>query len=406
MLSPEIDHDEPAGPVGESIDDRTDSQRVEKLAWGHRFDGSRVASGPMKNPESPNDLARWESSGVMALSGRADGPALGPPAGLIRQLDDWAHRMPGLDPLPLLAERAELAGLSRSGTISCGGATRLLATSDAHLALSLPRIDDIELLPAWLEIEPGLLGSCWPDAAPWDELAAIIATRPAAGLDDRAALLGLPVGTPRGVQRAPVVSTCLGAASSRSPRDVTVADMSSLWAGPLCGALLAEMGAKVTKIESTTRPDGARRGPPDFFRRLNGTKESVTLDFSDPADIEQVRDLILRADVVIESSRPRALRQLGISAHAIVTEGPQIWVSITGHGRDHPDRVAFGDDAAVAGGLVCRDAEGPVFCADAIADPASGLAAASACIDALAEGGRWLLDVSMVAVAAAMACPA
>jgi hypothetical protein len=67
--------------------------------------------------------------------------------------------------------------------------------------------------------------------------------------------------------------------------------------------------------------------------------------------------------------------------------------------------VAFGDDAAVAGGLVCWDGEGPCFCADAVADPTSGLVAAAAILDALAVGGRWLLDVSMAAVAARLSGP-
>ena len=58
--------------------------------------------------------------------------------------------------------------------------------------------------------------------------------------------------------------------------------------------------------------------------------------------------------------------------------------------------MGFGDDAAVAGGLVCWDGGGPVFCADAVADPASGLVAAAAVLDAL-RWGRWLLDVSMSA---------
>jgi hypothetical protein len=81
-------------------------------------------------------------------------------------------------------------------------------------------------------------------------------------------------------------------------------------------------------------------------------------------------------------------------------------VSITGHGRDgDATRVAFGDDAAVAGGLVVTDAGGPWFCADAVADPLAGLAAAAACVEALASGGRRLLDVAMSTVAASAAGP-
>ena len=82
-------------------------------------------------------------------------------------------------------------------------------------------------------------------------------------------------------------------------------------------------------------------------------------------------------------------------------------MSITGHGRDGPERdwVGFGDDAAVAGGLVAWDDRGPVFCADAVADPVSGVVAAIAVLEALAAGGHRLLDVPLAAVAAHLAGP-
>ena len=162
------------------------------------------------------------------------------------------------------------------------------------------------------------------------------------------------------------------------------------------------------KVESTTRPDGARRGPAAFFDLLNGRKRSVALDFTRAEGRRTLRGLVERADVVIEASRPRALEQLGIVAADVVRAGgPQVWVSITGYGRHDTatSRVAFGDDAAAAGGLVVWAGDSPLFCADAVADPLTGLAAAHACLEALAEGGRWLLDVSMAGVAAGMAGP-
>jgi hypothetical protein len=70
-----------------------------------------------------------------------------------------------------------------------------------------------------------------------------------------------------------------------------------------------------------------------------------------------------------------------------------------------PERVAFGDDAAAAGGLVVWHEGTPMFCADAVADPLAGVAAAGACVNALAAGGRWLLDVSMAGVAAGLGGP-
>ena len=67
--------------------------------------------------------------------------------------------------------------------------------------------------------------------------------------------------------------------------------------------------------------------------------------------------------------------------------------------------MAFGDDAAAAGGLVVWTDDGPLFCADAVADPLTGLTAAGACVDALRAGGRWLLDISMAAVSADLTGP-
>ncbi len=121
-----------------------------------------------------------------------------------------------------------------------------------------------------------------------------------------------------------------------------------------------------------------------------------------------LRDLLAAADVVIEASRPRALAQLGLGPDDLGPDGPGLWVSITGHGRSGPgaDRVAFGDDAAAAGGLVAWTARGPVFAGDALADPLTGLAAAAAAAGATRTGGspdggrRWLVDLALAEVAA------
>jgi crotonobetainyl-CoA:carnitine CoA-transferase CaiB-like acyl-CoA transferase len=191
-------------------------------------------------------------------------------------------------------------------------------------------------------------------------------------------------------------------------RKIVVVELGSLWAGPLCGSLLAAAGADVIKVESTGRPDGARSGPSAFFDLLNGGKRSVALDLATADGARALRALLAGADVVIEASRPRALEQLGIDAPALVAgDGPRAWVSITGHGRTGSARewVAFGDDAAVAGGLVAWDDAGPVFCADAVADPTTGVVAAVAALEALAAGGRHLLDVPLAAVAAHLAGP-
>jgi hypothetical protein len=369
----------------------------------------------------------------MALTGRAEGPALGPPRGFVQRLLRLEERLEAdferlgvpleLDALALLGERSALAGLWRQGDRSCGGASRLLKAGDGWLALSLARPSDVELLAAWLGNDVR-----WTED-PWSSVAPAVARR---GVDDLVAggaLLGLPVAAlPASALRAaaseepagelavrapvgelPVTATRFSDAGPVSMAGLLVADLSSLWAGPLCAQLLGLAGARVVKVESTQRPDGARFGPPAFFDLLHAGHESVAVDFTTPDGRENLRRLLDAADVVIEASRPRALQQLGIDAEALLRNGrPRVWLSITGHGRtgEAAQRVAFGDDGAVAGGLVVWDQSGPCFCADAVADPLTGLVAAAAVLESVAAGGRWLLDVSLQSVAAHFAGPA
>jgi hypothetical protein len=332
-----------------------------------------------------------------------------------------------VDVLALLGERAALAGLRRGGDVSCGGAARLLPTAEGWLAVNLPRPDDVDLLPAWLVAadlgghDPG--GAPHPGPAVWTAVAAAVAAGRAEALAERAQLLGLavialphrpplvPTGTGP-MAGLPVVAHRLGGGEpGGGVEGLVVADLSSLWAGPLCSRLLQQAGARVIKVESVHRPDGARGGPPAFFDLLHAGQESVVFDFRTPEGRADLRRLLGAVDVVVEASRPRALEQLGIVAETVLAEadragaGPRVWVSITGYGRAAPgrDRAAFGDDAAAAGGLVVWDEAGPCFCADAVADPCAGIAAAAAVLRALSAGGRWLLDVPMRDVAAHLA---
>jgi crotonobetainyl-CoA:carnitine CoA-transferase CaiB-like acyl-CoA transferase len=253
------------------------------------------------------------------------------------------------------------------------------------VALNLARPSDLEALPALL--------------ARGDEII------------ERAELLGVPAAVVPArptVPEAPYRLWRLGETRPREGRGLRVVDLSAMWAGPLCARLLGLAGMQVTKVESTTRPDGARAGDPRFFRWLHDGHEQVVLDFGSASGRAALAELVGQADVVIESSRPRALAQLGIDAEVVVARRPgTTWVSITGYGRAS-NRVAFGDDAAVAAGLVAYDDDGlPVFCADAIADPISGLYAALGALTSIAEGGGHLVEVAMVdAVAATLATPA
>jgi crotonobetainyl-CoA:carnitine CoA-transferase CaiB-like acyl-CoA transferase len=161
------------------------------------------------------------------------------------------------------------------------------------------------------------------------------------------------------------------------------------------------LGVAVTKIESAHRPDGARHGSPRFWDRLNAGKENVTLDFTTEAGRRELHERLDDAAVVVSASRPRAFEHLGIAPDPFVRDGA-VWVSITGYGTLGPDRdrVAFGDDAAVAGGLAVAagGAAEPVFVGDAVADPLSGLVAAHTAAQLVGSGTAAFVDVCMAGV--------
>ena len=269
--------------------------------------------------------------------------------------------------------------------------------------MSVPRVDDLELFPAWLEVPvPGTV------ADGLDAAAEAIASRPQDVVVSAAVELGLAVaGVGSTVDaRPPVITTVVADAPPvRSLEDIVVVDLTSLWAGPLCTRVLADAGATVIKVESTMRPDGARFGSRPFFDLMNAGKRSVGLDLSGADGRGRLRDLVAGADVIVEASRPRALAAMGLAPDGVLAGRTRLWVSLTGYGRTPPDdrRIAFGDDAAAAGGAVLRDSAGLLFCGDALADPASGLVAAATALTALADGGHRLVDIAMAAVASTLA---
>lgn len=364
-----------------------------------------ATGGQATGPARPHPAELWASSGLMDLTGRADGPATLCPVPLARCADETLDALrllsakkilPGVPGHRLLAERAALSGLRRNGAQSTGGHCRLLPSADGMLAVNLARDTDWEMVPAWLE--NGEIDS-------WVDLAASLRQRSSDTLVERGRLLGLAVADATVIPRSanPWHSTVsCGRRVARSARnEPVVVDLTALWAGPLCSHLWQQAGARVLKVESELRPDGARFGEPAFFRLLNEGKESVTLPLHTAAGQRALRELIAGADIVLEGARPRALRQMGITAEDILAKQPGLtWVSITGYGREQPQGnwVAFGDDAGVAAGLsaILHAATGEwLVCADAIADPLTGLHAALAGWHYWRSGGGVLVDVSL-----------
>jgi hypothetical protein len=315
-----------------------------------------------------------------------------------RRAADAFHQLTGVavDAAELLAGRAGLLGLSPQGRISAGGATRLMASSDGWCALTLSRQDDVEAVPALLLLDA-------VDDDPWPAVQRWVAGNASADVTARARLLGLPVAALGETRAAPSRIKALGvAAAPREPAGLLVADLSSMWAGPLCGQLLARAGATVVKVESPARPDGTRAGPSAYFDWMNCGKLSYAADFDESS---RLRRLLDAADVVIESSRPAALAHRGLGPTDVARRDGRVWIRITGHGTDGEQAgwVAFGDDAAVSGGLVGGTTSKPVFIGDAIADPLTGLQAGLSGVESLSRGGGELIELSMAAVAATYA---
>lgn len=312
-----------------------------------------------------------------------------------REVADAFGRLTGVavDADELLTGRAALLNLPTPGRTSAGGATRLMAARDGWCALTLSRPDDVATVPALVECD-GADDDPWPAVYRW------VARTDVAAVTARARLLGLPVAALGEAAAAPARIRQRGRPGAPRPlAGLLVADLTSMWAGPLCGQLLRRAGATVVKVESPHRPDGTRAGAQAFFDWMNSGKISRTTDFDHPAELHA---LLAAADVVLESSRPAALARRGLGPDDVPAADGQVWLRITGHGADgqRAHWVAFGDDAAVAGGLVISTADGPEFCGDAIADPLTGLQAAVEVAESLARGGAELIDVAMSAVAA------
>ncbi|HBU04783.1 MAG TPA: CoA transferase, partial [Acidimicrobiaceae bacterium] len=301
-----------------------------------------------------DQVATWANCGAMSLTGRVDGPPLCRPAGLVVAAASSAADLAAMtkrlghevavDGPSLLAERAAFAGLHRRGSVSVGGAARFERCGDGWVVLNLPRPEDVAALPALVEAAV--------DPDDWEALRRELRRRSAADLVQRGRLLGLAIARPDERRQTPAPGHEIHRGPARPVRArPIVLDFSSLWAGPLAGSFLADAGARVIKVEGRGRPDGARSGPAGFFDLLNAGKEKIAIDFADRSDQALLRRMVAAADLVIEASRPRAMAAVGLDPSAVVDASATSWLSITGHGRiDDPDRIGFGDDAAVAGG--------------------------------------------------------
>jgi len=200
---------------------------------------------------------------------------------------------------------------------------------------------------------------------------------------------------------------------------LTVVDFTRVLSGPYCTMLLADMGARVIKIEHPEKGDDTRGwGPPfvgeesAYFLSINRNKESLTLDLKKPGAAAIVDGLLQRADVLVENFRPGTMERLALGYEALAMKYPRlIYCSISGFGRTGPRRAQAGYDAVVQaeGGLmsITGDAQGPPFrLGVAISDIVSGMFAAQGIAMALyareRTGRGQLVDVGMLDSTAAL----
>lgn len=149
-----------------------------------------------------------------------------------------------------------------------------------------------------------------------------------------------------------------------------VLDLSRALAGPHCGMVLGDLGARVIKIESKVGDDTRTWGPPfvgedkvsTYFLSCNRNKESIALDLKDPEDLEALRRMVAKADVLVENFRPGVMDRLGLGAVALTEINPRlVQLSISGFGHDGPEGGRAGYDQIVQGeaGLMSLTGSGP-----------------------------------------------
>ena len=147
-------------------------------------------------------------------------------------------------------------------------------------------------------------------------------------------------------------------------------EIARVLAGPWAGQLLADLGADVIKIESPDGDDTRQWGPPyvdregdrtaAYFYSCNRGKRSVSADFNDPRQLQLVKELALRADVIIENFKVGGLRKFALDFDSIAAQNPRIvYCSITGFGQTGPRSGAPGYDLMIQGMSGVMDITGP-----------------------------------------------
>jgi CoA:oxalate CoA-transferase len=167
--------------------------------------------------------------------------------------------------------------------------------------------------------------------------------------------------------------------------DVTVLDLTRVLAGPYCTMVLADLGARVIKVERPGGGDDARaigpfaKGKSAYFMSLNRGKESISLDLRDPADREVFEKLLPRTDVLVENYRAGVMEKLGYGWQTLHARHPRlIYAAASGFGHTGPyaGRPAYDLVVQGMGGLMSltgQPGSAPTRVGTSIGDIAAGL---------------------------------
>jgi len=190
---------------------------------------------------------------------------------------------------------------------------------------------------------------------------------------------------------------------------IRVIEAASYISGPFAGAILADLGADVTKVEPKGKGDpyrnfGTRYGDSSlFFKAVNQNKTSVFLDLKDESDLVDFRSLLIDADVLITNWRPAVAKGFGLDVDVVRTLFPQlVWVRVSGYGQHGPraDMPAYDSIIQSRTGGLRAESDEPQLGASLLADKVSAMSAAQAASAALIQRSRTgegaIVDLAMI----------
>ena len=194
--------------------------------------------------------------------------------------------------------------------------------------------------------------------------------------------------------------------------DVTVVDLSRVLAGPYATMVLADLGARVIKVEPPGGGDDARRfgpfvgGRSVYYESLNRGKKGITLDLRDEGDRSRFEALLDGADVLVENYRPGAMERLGYGWDELSTRWPKlVYAAVSGFGHHGPyaERPAYDMVVQGMGGLMSLTGVPggpPVRVGTSVGDITAGLFAVAGILGALHDrkrtGRGQMVDISML----------